>query len=136
MRTAGLEGADKLIKQLSCIAPLVTGVLAVEPAQFTHDKLRIELSHTFAKETLRDEALEGALGHHEAYFILSSYPVWVGSVIDTIVGYRHNQRLNEVREARTINRVEAEGLLVDSELETTVRVIDEAIIHQSMLSFL
>jgi hypothetical protein len=128
MRTTGLEGPDELILVETEVTPHVTGVvLDVVPIKLAHHKLGIKLEGTFTNEPLRNEATEGALGDQEAHFVTGVDPLGVGGVFDTVISDSANQGLDKDREAVTVNFVEAEGLLVNGELDATVRIVDEGI---------
>ena len=136
MGTTSLEGAHELIQELAVVAKLVTAILGVEPAKLAHNELCIKLAHTFANKTLRDQTLEGALGNKEANFMPGIDPSGIGGIFHTKVSDGLDKRLNEVGEARTIHRVETEGLLVNRHFDLAIRILDEGILHEGVFGVL
>lgn len=135
MRAAGLERTDDLVDVETEVTPHVTDiVLLVMPVKLAHDELGIELERAFTHKPLGNKAAERALGDEEANFIVSIHPISIGSVLNTIVSNGADEGLDKDREAAGINRVEAEGLLVDSQLDATIRIINEGILLDFILS--
>jgi len=137
MGTTGLEGANDLVDVEAEVTPHIADiVLLVMPVKFTHNELRVELERALTNKPLGNKAAERALRDEEANFVFSIHPIRIGRILNTIVGNGADEGFEENREARAINRIEAKGLLVDGQLDTTIRVINEGVFLQFILSTL
>lgn len=131
MRTASLKGTHDLIEVIPEVAPRIALIINdVVPLQLAHNILGLELEGGLAHVTLRHKPTEGTLGDKESDLIVSVNPSGVRQVLHTEIGDSPNERLDQHREALSIDRVEAQRLLVDSQLDTTIRIVDEGVFLQ------
>jgi len=137
VRTASLDSALDLVKVVSEVTERIAGVVDdVPPQKLTHRELGFPLEGALTNIALRNETTECALGDKEANLIQRGFPCWIGEVLVAVVRSCLNERLDQNREARAIDRVEAEGLLVDSQLDAAIRIINEGVFLESITNAL
>lgn len=137
MRTAGLDSALDLVEVITEVTERIALIVDdVPPKKLTHRELRLPLKGTFTNIALRNETTERTLGDKEANLIQRGFPCWIGKVLVSIVRSRLDERLDQHGESTSINRVEAKGLLVDSQLDAAIRIINEGVFLQRITNAL